>query len=414
MSSSFQVSEHIIDAQHVRDSAQATATPDAKLKLCIKQYTPLDNFDPQPGDVTIIGTHGTGFPKELYEPLWEELLARANTNGFRIRSIWIADSVNQGASGILNEKQLGSDISWSDLSRDLIHMANHFRDQMPQPIMGIGHSLGATQLIFASLMHPRLLSSIILLEPYVAVTPRTTDERKLMTLATLRQDIWPSHTEAIQKARKAFQAWDKRVFEKWTQFAYRSLPTAIYPSSQPGSVTLATSKHQELMAYGYPRPRVHTPVILGGKKVDQGAIDALPERQIYRTEPLLAMKLIGHVAPSVLVVSGAGSSLYKDGSHENVARVAGTEFGGSGGMEVGRVRHEVIDEAGHTLPFEKIADTASVVASWVGKDMRQWREDDDRVRMEWGGLSLKEKTTFSKEWLELIGSLPGFQGRSRL
>lgn len=59
----FQVSEHVIDAQHVRDSAQATATPDAKLKLCIKQYTPLDNINPQPGDITIIGTHGTGFPK---------------------------------------------------------------------------------------------------------------------------------------------------------------------------------------------------------------------------------------------------------------------------------------------------------------------------------------------------------------
>lgn len=36
--------------------------------------------------------------------------------------------------------------SWYDHSRDLIHMINHFRDLMPQPIMGVGHSLGATQL----------------------------------------------------------------------------------------------------------------------------------------------------------------------------------------------------------------------------------------------------------------------------
>ncbi|CAG7938458.1 unnamed protein product [Penicillium salamii] len=426
----FQVSEHVIDAQHVRDSAQATATPDAKLKLCIKQYTPLDNINPQPGDITIIGTHGTGFPKELYEPLWEELLARANTEGFRVRSIWIADCVNQGASGILNEKQLGSDLSWADLSRDLIHMVNHFRDQMPQPIMGIGHSLGATQLcvplshsqglqltlssIFASLMHPRLLSSIILIEPYIAVAPRIKEGSKMMALATFRRDTWHSHTEAVQKARKVFKTWDERVLQRWAQFAYRKLPTAIHPSLQPGSVTLATSKHQELVTYTYIRPRVHKPVILPGDKIDQGAIDALPKRQIYRSEPLLAMKLIPHVAPSVLIVSGATSSLYKDGSHASGAHAAGTEFGGNGGMDVGEVRHEVIDEAGHSVPFEKIAATASVAASWIACSMRKWQDNQDKLVKEWGGLSLKEKTTFPREWLELAGNLPGFKERPRL
>ena len=47
--------------------------------------------------------------QELYEPLWEELLDRSNKDGIRIRSIWIADAANQGASGILNEKNLGND-----------------------------------------------------------------------------------------------------------------------------------------------------------------------------------------------------------------------------------------------------------------------------------------------------------------
>lgn len=34
----------------------------------IKQYIPLDNPDPQLGDVTIVAAHAAGFPKELYEP----------------------------------------------------------------------------------------------------------------------------------------------------------------------------------------------------------------------------------------------------------------------------------------------------------------------------------------------------------
>jgi hypothetical protein len=47
--------------------------------------------------------------KELYEPLWEELHARSKVNGFRIRSIWITDVAQQGASGVLNEQLLGND-----------------------------------------------------------------------------------------------------------------------------------------------------------------------------------------------------------------------------------------------------------------------------------------------------------------
>jgi len=36
--------------------------------------------------------------------------------------------------------------NWFDHSRDLLHMINHFRDSMLQPIMGIAHSMGCAQL----------------------------------------------------------------------------------------------------------------------------------------------------------------------------------------------------------------------------------------------------------------------------
>lgn len=127
MTSSFHVKDHVIDTQYIREYHRATATPDAPLKLCVKQYIPTD-YEPQLGDVTIIATHGTGFPKvrqrniprskrtrllttdqELYEPLWEDLLNETKNSGVRIRAIWIADASNQGASGVLNEKNLGND-----------------------------------------------------------------------------------------------------------------------------------------------------------------------------------------------------------------------------------------------------------------------------------------------------------------
>jgi hypothetical protein len=47
--------------------------------------------------------------QELYEPLWEDLLARSKQDGFRIRAIWIADCANQGASGVQNENIMGNE-----------------------------------------------------------------------------------------------------------------------------------------------------------------------------------------------------------------------------------------------------------------------------------------------------------------
>src|SRR5436309_9378680 len=36
--------------------------------------------------------------------------------------------------------------SWFDHPRDLLHMINLFRTQMPRPLVGIGHSMGGCQL----------------------------------------------------------------------------------------------------------------------------------------------------------------------------------------------------------------------------------------------------------------------------
>ena len=59
----FTVTEHVIDTQYIREYPHATTVPDAPLKLLVKKYTPVDNPNPQPGDVTLIGAPGTGYPK---------------------------------------------------------------------------------------------------------------------------------------------------------------------------------------------------------------------------------------------------------------------------------------------------------------------------------------------------------------
>jgi len=79
--------------------------------LAVHQYTPKDNPSPQPGDITVIASHGVGCAKELYEPLFDEIFlnSKQGDGGLRIRSIWIADIASHGGSSVLNEGKLGVD-----------------------------------------------------------------------------------------------------------------------------------------------------------------------------------------------------------------------------------------------------------------------------------------------------------------
>lgn len=64
MSSIFNITEHTIDAVHIREYPRATSnSQDEKLLLHVKQYFPKDNPNPKKGDITIIGGHANGFPK---------------------------------------------------------------------------------------------------------------------------------------------------------------------------------------------------------------------------------------------------------------------------------------------------------------------------------------------------------------
>lgn len=107
----FDVREHIIDGQHIRDNPGGLNTDeDVTLKLAVKEYVPkvpvsFSRFPP----MTIIGGHANGIPKEVYEPLWDDLLGAVRAQGGDIRSVWVADNAHQGDSAVVNEHVLGDD-----------------------------------------------------------------------------------------------------------------------------------------------------------------------------------------------------------------------------------------------------------------------------------------------------------------
>lgn len=79
MSSPFRIVEHVVESQHIREYPGATANEQEEpLNLAVKQYIPLDNPNPQPGDVTILAAHANGFPKVCYSELNSACLIACN------------------------------------------------------------------------------------------------------------------------------------------------------------------------------------------------------------------------------------------------------------------------------------------------------------------------------------------------
>ncbi|KAK5707749.1 hypothetical protein LTR97_000287 [Elasticomyces elasticus] len=361
--SHFRVLEHTVKCQHTRERpAGAELGHENDLRLHVKQYVPKTNDQPKVGDVTIIGAHANGFPKELYEPLWDDLYGHLQKQGRNIRSIWISDVAGQGQSGILNEALLGPESSWWDHGRDLLFLLNQFQDQMPHPIIGIGHSL-----------------------------------------STLRRDVWPSRAAAAKKfaSSKFYQIWDPRVLEKWNEYGLRDLPTEQYPGAvQSGEdgppVTLSTTVAQEV--YSYLRATYSDPRLLHDNKplrdVHPNNIDQIP---FARAECQELYRKLPKIRPSVHYLFGRTSEASTSKLREGKMTITGTGVGGSGGAAEGMVGETVLD-CGHLVPMERPKECAEACASHINHELVRWNDEEQKRQVVWNSLSRRERVDINDEW----------------
>ncbi|KAG9768386.1 toxin biosynthesis protein-like protein, partial [Aureobasidium melanogenum] len=407
--SSFRIVEHTIPAQHIREWPRALAeSQEDVLQLAVKQYIPKDNAHPQPGDVTIIGAHANGFPKELYEPLWDEIHARLRKSGIRIRSIWIADVAHQGHSSVLNEQLLGNDPSWFDHSRDLLHLINLKRHEMPRPLIGVGHSMGGAQLVNLAYMHPRLLTTLILIDPviqkYSSVPPDVGPSPA--RLSTFRRDVWPSRQEAAKgfESSKFYQTWDPRVLDLWIRDGLRDMPTLIHPEDPP-KVTLTTPLHQEVFTFLRPNYEGYghngKPV---NRKTHPDLNPGLPGiYPFYRAEGPQTFFRLPELRPSVLYVFGGKSDVGTPENCKAKMEATGVGVGGSGGAPAGRVKSVLFEDVGHLIAMEAVDRTADHASAWIAGELEIWKRDEEEHNRVWQAKSLVEKQTVDEQWKKMIG-----------
>ncbi|KAH7312379.1 Alpha/beta hydrolase family-domain-containing protein [Stachybotrys elegans] len=409
MASTFLIKEHVIPASHIREYARATSTDqNAALSLHVKEYVPRDNLDPRDGDVSVVSAHANGFPKEVYEPLWEEFYALAKQEGIRIRAIWIADAAWQGQSGVLNKGLLGNDPSWLDYARDILHMINTMR--MPRPLISIGHSFGANALANVALMHPRLFLCQIQLDPTIssfAATPGALEQSPAAKSAN-RRDAWPSREAAAQafKSRSFYKRWDPRALEAWIQYGLRPVGDDVN-----GPVTLTTSRDQEVFTYLRPSWEAYDEegqTLINPEKapdLDPSLNDRYPQFPFYRPEGASTIKRLPNLRPDTLYHFGADSELSPEELMKQKMELTGVGIGGSGGAPKGLVLRLVTEKTGHLVPLEAPRVCAQAAVSFLGKCLGR-NEKRENEYVEWTKKPLEEKTTVSDEYKKRLTQPP--------
>ncbi|KAH8430139.1 uncharacterized protein LDX57_007809 [Aspergillus melleus] len=369
ISDTFKVLQHTVPSQHIREYPQATA---------------VNQED------------------EAYEPFWVDIYQAANKSGLAIRGIWMADVAHQGVSGLVNEERLGNDPSAFDHSRDLLLLINRFRDSLPQPIFGLGHSMGATQLIHLSLMHPRILQGSFLIEPIVFPYSGADQGRYPAALVSLRRrDTFPTKDMAVAHFQRSrlFQSWDPRAFDKWIEYGLRDAP----PGSEP-RVVLTTPKSQELSTFV-------RPILAPKSTIDRRmlcpdlALEALDDERIlfYRPEPVITFHNLPHLRPPTMYAFCEGSQLVTREMRTVITEKTGTGVGGSGGVVTGRVNMTVINDAGHFAPMEHPQRLADHVVEWLQGEDRRWIAAGELERPKHRGQDEGSPREMSREVLALLG-----------
>lgn len=354
--------------------------------------------------------------QELYEPLWEDLLHAFRQNGLNIRAIWMADIAWQGASGVLNEGRLGNDPSWLDHARDLLHLTNLFRAQMPRPLVGVGHSFGGNIITNVSLMHPRLFSALVMIDP---VLTQGHGLGPLYGFGTMRassgrRDVWPSRAEAERGIRKNkfYSTWDPRAVDRLIQFGFRDCPTALHPNLKGGEVTLTSTKHMECLTYYRPTHQGPQDPATGAKTMDRSLIpdatddvDNYPNFPFYQPPTPTTARKLPELRPGVLWVAGEDSVVCTPEVRREKMEMTGYGVGGSGGAKAGRVKELVVSGTGHLVAMEKPQAVAKGATEFVRGEWERWRREEDEYRRWVESTDERTKAMMDDDFVALVKSV---------
>lgn len=118
--------------------------------------------------------------------------------------------------------------NWHALADEVAHS---IRQQSSEPVIGVGHSLGAVCTFMAAYKYPELFKGIVLMDPPTINGPLVIlfafmkmigqiDRVTPAGVSKHRREFWPSRDEARKNmgSKKFFQAFDPECFEDYIQY----------------------------------------------------------------------------------------------------------------------------------------------------------------------------------------------------
>lgn len=240
---------------------------------------------------------GNGFALGVYEPLLSDLAQHLNITALTMRGEWY-------------DKPTADKMTREEDADVLIEFLQKTQDK---PIIGIGHSQGATATTIAAAKRPDLFSALYLLEPVTftnqqgklySLVPRMVKmTREPFKSTQVKQADWDS-VDAYYQFLRRHKAYKRITDEHLLTYATNSLE----PGEQ-GKLTLRFSPKQELANY-FGTPLIMKPLqqLLADNKVPVQLIIGKPSmfisqqvRQIWDkfvpSEQMTVLNDYGHLLP---------------------------------------------------------------------------------------------------------------------
>jgi len=155
-----------------------------------------------------------------------------------IDEIWSFEAVQHGDSGVINNGNRSDIFDWQDHVRDIINFLVHympeeitsetlptFLDYVSVPtsrrVVGLGQSIGGATISLAAVTHPKLFSSLILIDPLIVPKSYKIGPPffRLLKNTLLKPARWPSRRAAIASLQKfpRTNSWDPAIIESYVK-----------------------------------------------------------------------------------------------------------------------------------------------------------------------------------------------------
>ncbi len=166
----------------------------------------------------VLLSHATGFNAGVWTPVTRGFME----TGCNVISI---DHRNHGRSqrGLVPT-------SWWDSARDLCILAEKF----DRPVIGVGHSMGATTLAVAAANRPELFCGLVLVEPVIAPQPMRRDvDHPIITTTLRRRPIFDSVDAARVSYLRVFSNWEPSALDGYLEAGLETVDAGVRLSCRP-------------------------------------------------------------------------------------------------------------------------------------------------------------------------------------